>query len=60
MDEAKGPEKLRSTSSIIIILLMVLALVAMAVIGFMIMSSKKSKEKGLEDQRKLIKVNWND
>lgn len=60
MDEAKGPEKLRSTSSMIIIVLMVLALAAMAVIGFMIMKSQKSSKKELEDQRKLIKVNWND
>jgi len=59
MEEAKGPEKLRSTSSIIIITLMILALGAMAVIGFLIMNSQKSSKKELDDQRKLIKVNWN-
>ena len=60
MDEEKGPEKLRSTSSIIIIALMLLALGAMAVIGILIMNSQKSGKKEIEDQRKLIKVNWND
>ncbi|OGV34790.1 MAG: hypothetical protein A2020_09720 [Lentisphaerae bacterium GWF2_45_14] len=58
MDEEKGPEKLKSTSSVIIIVLMLLALGAMVVIGIFIMSSQKSGKKDIEDQRKLIKVNW--
>jgi len=58
MDEEKGPEKLKSTSSIIIIALMLLALGAMLVIGILIMNSHKSSKKEIDDQRKLIKVNW--
>jgi len=37
-----------------------LALVAMVVIGMLIMNSQKKNKKDIDDQRKLIKVNWND